>query len=1373
MKRGIGWGLGALVAFFGVALGAPVFAQPAFTQPFQSQGPAPSFGPEAIVQSRDIGSQGTVAGGIQAVLIDPNDPTRMYLGANNGGVWLTTNGGATWRPLSDKQSSLSISSLAYDPTDTANRTIVAGIGNVSNGVVGRDDRSGLMIGLMRSVDGGTNWSELGGATLLNKSIIAVAARNNVILAASADPNDFSKAGGLYRSNDTGASFSLVTGLAAGQVTALVSDSTNRDLFYAAVSATTAGDRGIYTSDIRGTTWTRVLPMDPDEAGKVVTGAIKGTVVAAFYNTDSKSAEFNKVTRILVSANYGATWTALQVPQNNTGQAATNLALAIDPNNPNIVYFGGAANTSTEVPTLAAYRLVLQADGSTEISPLTYDGTANGSAPHADGRTFVFDRNGRLVMGGDGGVFVLTGASSGTGEWTGLNTSALSVREAYAVAYDAVSKRIVVAAQDTGVAYQSAPRSPLYTAIGPADGLNAAVNDRTLGNRSQVYTTIQSLGLFTRSTYDAQGRLVGQVVFPTGPREAGRLNFERDDYNIDRVADKDDPQSGQPQLPFGSKIALNKVDPTRIAIGTNYLYTTQDTGAASPTLTLLNRGVAGSQIGTVTALAYGAADNVDAVLVGSLATVGNKSQGRLYISTSNTANSLTRIMSYAATEPEPVSITFDNRFASTFYVANGNKLFGTNDSGGNLNDLTDKLTGLNIARPLSTDFISNNGVQALLVGGLVTDRTAQSPVAVVNSDELGNLMSTSWRSFGSGLPNTFVSALAYNPTADALAVSLWGRGIWMMYDVTSYFSTASVLQFGRADNDSAPDSAFLYGARPLVKYGTGTLTISSDVSYTGSTTVKAGTLLANASLATSSGLTVESAGTVRGNGTLPSTTVGGTLWPGENGPGVLTVRNGLTFNPGAVYKLDASPTAGSIVNVTGGAAAVSLNGTVQAVLQPGRYLPSLRYTILNTTGTLTGSFAGAVTNYPFLQPTLSYDTNDVFLTIAPGGFARGAATPNQAAVGTVLDQNVATAGGDFADVITAFSLLGTSQAQSALQAISGQNYAGLSTLNVQTSQLFMNFFAQQAGGAQTTGGGGGGRRVALAEACDVACDPAGATRWSAWGGALGGVGTIAGNSNAPGQSFNVGGFAAGIDRRFDGGFLAGVTGGYSIANQYTQTMPGQGTAYTFQAGLYGGYSAGSFYVDALAGYAHSDNQMTRPISIQGLIPRTALGQTRTDQFFGQLEAGYKVELGGPWQSFVTPFARLQGSTAAQAGLTETGADSLNLTIAGQTTNSLRTVFGVQAGSSFDLGWRDRLALLVRLGWSHDYADTSRPVNASFAGAPASPFAVFGAEGPRDGAIVGFAASTAITGSTSLYLRYDAELAGGNTSHILSGGVHIIW
>jgi hypothetical protein len=174
----------------------------------------------------------------------------------------------------------------------------------------------------------------------------------------------------------------------------------------------------------------------------------------------------------LSRDSGATWTALQVPSGNSGQASTNLALAIDPNNPNIVYL---AEPPTPRPTSRPWQAIAwcyRPMARPAIYSLTYDGTANGSAPHADARTFVFDRNGRLVMGGDGGVFVLTGPSTGTGEWAGLNTSALSVRESYAVAYDAVSKRIVVAAQDTGVAYRPRrarrciPRSDRPTASMP-------------------------------------------------------------------------------------------------------------------------------------------------------------------------------------------------------------------------------------------------------------------------------------------------------------------------------------------------------------------------------------------------------------------------------------------------------------------------------------------------------------------------------------------------------------------------------------------------------------------------------------------------------------------------------------------------------------------------------------------------------------------------------------------------------------------------------------------------------------------------------------------------------------------------------------------
>jgi outer membrane autotransporter protein len=102
----------------------------------------------------------------------------------------------------------------------------------------------------------------------------------------------------------------------------------------------------------------------------------------------------------------------------------------------------------------------------------------------------------------------------------------------------------------------------------------------------------------------------------------------------------------------------------------------------------------------------------------------------------------------------------------------------------------------------------------------------------------------------GLPNTQVSALSYNPAVDVLAVGTFGRGVFTLYDVTSYFPQASVLQFGLADNDSQPDASFLTDgttlagtgfSRPLNKYGTGTLTIAGNATYTGGTSIFGGVL----------------------------------------------------------------------------------------------------------------------------------------------------------------------------------------------------------------------------------------------------------------------------------------------------------------------------------------------------------------------------------------------------------------------------------------------------------------------------------------------------------------------------------------------------
>ncbi len=111
---------------------------------------------------------------------------------------------------------------------------------------------------------------------------------------------------------------------------------------------------------------------------------------------------------------------------------------------------------------------------------------------------------------------------------------------------------------------------------------------------------------------------------------------------------------------------------------------------------------------------------------------------------------------------------------------------------------------------------------------------------------------------------------------------------------------------------------------LTKNGTGTLTLSGTNTYTGPTTINAGTLalsggsIANtptisigsgATLSAASGLTLGAAQTLTGNGTvLGNVVVNGALIPGGTGSGLLTCNNNVTLNAGSTTYLNLNATA---------------------------------------------------------------------------------------------------------------------------------------------------------------------------------------------------------------------------------------------------------------------------------------------------------------------------------------------------------------------------------------------------------------------------------------------------------------------------------
>src|SRR5262249_34504602 len=123
-------------------------------------------------------------------------------------------------------------------------------------------------------------------------------------------------------------------------------------------------------------------------------------------------------------------------------------------------------------------------------------------------------------------------------------------------------------------------------------------------------------------------------------------------------------------------------------------------------------------------------------------------------------------------------------------------------------------------------------------------------------------------------------------------------------------------------------------------------------YTGATTVNAGTLIVNGSIA-SSPVTVNAGATLAGTGSVGATTImsGGTFAPG-NSPGTMTVQGSLAFQSGAIYLVQVTPSLASSANVTAGGSA-TLAGTVQAAFATGSYV-TRNYTILSAAGGLGGT-----------------------------------------------------------------------------------------------------------------------------------------------------------------------------------------------------------------------------------------------------------------------------------------------------------------------------------------------------------------------------------------------------------------------------------
>lgn len=173
------------------------------TAGWQSIGPAPLNA--EILGNFNVNASGRTT----AILINPTDPNTVYIGAAQGGVWKTTNGGDSWRPLTDDQPSQAVGAMAFDPTNP--QVIYVGTGEAHGSA---DSYYG--VGILKTTDGGASWMQYGADTFTNMGITSIVVNPltpTIVYAALADFTNNTKslvnAPGIYESTDGGATWALV------------------------------------------------------------------------------------------------------------------------------------------------------------------------------------------------------------------------------------------------------------------------------------------------------------------------------------------------------------------------------------------------------------------------------------------------------------------------------------------------------------------------------------------------------------------------------------------------------------------------------------------------------------------------------------------------------------------------------------------------------------------------------------------------------------------------------------------------------------------------------------------------------------------------------------------------------------------------------------------------------------------------------------------------------------------------------------------------------------------------------------------------------------------------------------------------------------
>src|ERR671935_2874641 len=180
------------------------------------------------LKARSIGPAVT-SGRVMSIAVDPANKAVIYIGSASGGVWKTTNGGASWQPIFDTQGSFSIGWITVDPKRPSVVWVGTGERNSQRSVAYGD-------GVYKSDDGGRSWTNVGLKTSEHIGRIVISPKDSDTVYVAAQGPLWASGGerGLYKTTDGGKTWKAVLSFSENTgVTDVALDPSSQDIVYAA------------------------------------------------------------------------------------------------------------------------------------------------------------------------------------------------------------------------------------------------------------------------------------------------------------------------------------------------------------------------------------------------------------------------------------------------------------------------------------------------------------------------------------------------------------------------------------------------------------------------------------------------------------------------------------------------------------------------------------------------------------------------------------------------------------------------------------------------------------------------------------------------------------------------------------------------------------------------------------------------------------------------------------------------------------------------------------------------------------------------------------------------------------------------------------